>query len=170
MSYDARGDADRLAVSLHQWARLGFLRGFAGMRSDLGPKGRVVLPSAAFREAAAAAIGKPESVGEEEYGARAAYVEEVESILHSIQSDVIADHYGRANLGWAVDLAMGWLIVLFAAIAWYFVGIMHPVTISILVVLPALSVAVQLVARKKIAAAMKAFRMESSEIRMPWQD
>lgn len=170
MNYDARSDADRLAAPLLHWSRLGFLRGFAGMRSDLGPKGRVVLPSAAFHEASLRAVGDPVAVGDDEYRARLAYVNEVEAILQGIQSDVIADHYAKAKQGWAVDLAMGWLIVLLAVVSWYFFGMLHPLTISVLVVLPALSVAVQLVARHRIASAMKAFRMEASEIRMPWQE
>lgn len=168
-TFDSRADAERLAAPLRAWARLGFLRGFAGTRSDLGPKGRLVMPSAAFREAVQASLGGASPVDEHEAQARRRYVEDVETYLHDFQSNVVVDHYRKAFLGWCVDLAMGWTIVAIAVAAWYFLGIHHPATMTLLVLLSAKVVLIQVFVRRRISQAMVAFRSSSADVSLPWQ-
>lgn len=169
MKYDAERDANQLAAPLLAWQRLGFLRGFAGMRTDLGPKQPMVLPSAAFREACEHGIENPPPDNDEELRARQSYIEEMNRLLLDFQADSVREHYRKAFLGWAVDMAMGWYLVLIAGLAWYYLGIYHPLMMAVLIFIPVKAVIIHLYVRRKIAHAMKAFSASSSDVKLPWQ-
>ena len=169
MHYDASGDAERLATPLRQWAKLGFIRGLVGLRSDIGPDGRMTLPSAAFHEAAASSIGDPEQIGREEYEARRAYADAVEARLRDIQSDVIATHYRNVACGWVVDLVLGILYVLCAYLIGREFGALHVVTLAFISLIAIKTVLLQMTVRRLIKYSLATFQAESSTIRMPWQ-
>lgn len=167
MKYDAITDSERYAAPLHEWARLGYLRGFVGMQADLGPKGEVSLPSAAFHEVAFAAIYVPPGDADE-IAARTAYVEAVEANLMRIQSSVIEEHYAKASRGWITDLIIGLVTIMIFLTSWWCLGIDHPLTLAILVLTTLKTIIVQIIVRKKIVRTMKAFAAKTSDVRMPW--
>jgi hypothetical protein len=138
---------------------MGYLRGFAGMRSDLGPKGKLSLPSAAFHQAAMAALNIP-PCDEPEMSARTAYVEAVEANLMRIQSVVIEDHYSKAQ--------RGWIIVAISLIALYTLGLYHAVTISLLVLISLKTLIIQIFVRRMIVGTMIAFAAKTTDVRLPW--
>lgn len=167
MKYDPISDAERLAAPLQEWTRLGFLRGFAGMRSDLGPKGKMCLPSAAFHQAAFASLNSP--VGDaDEKAARLAYIKTVESSLTRIQTQAIDEHYAKATKGWITDLAVGLITLVICALAWWHLGLQHPLTISLVALISMKTIIIQLVVRRIIGDAMKAFAATTTDIRLPW--
>jgi hypothetical protein len=167
MTYDATADSERYAAPLREWASMGYLRGFAGMRSDLGPKGKMTLPSAAFHQAAVASLETPPA-DETEMSARREYVESVEANLMRIQSGVIADHYSKAQRGWIMDLAVGFLSAAICLIAWITLGLYHPVTISLLVLISAKTLIIQYFVRRMIIGSMGAFAAKTTDIKLPW--
>lgn len=167
MKYDPIIDSERYAAPLQEWARLGYLRGFAGMRSDLGPKGKMSLPSAAFHQAAMASIDTPPG-DPEEMRARRTYVEAVEANLMEIQSEVIDDHYAKAMRGWVMDFIVGVISLGICLLAWWQLGLYHPLTIALLVLISLKTIIIQYVVRRMIAGTMKAFAAKTSDIRLPW--
>jgi len=167
MKYDALADAEHYAAPLHEWARLGYLRGFVGMQADLGPKGEVSLPSAAFHQAAAEALHEPEGDAEE-VAARLAYVEAVEANLMRIQSSVIEQHYAKAKRGWITDAIIGLATIAVFLSMWWYLGIDHPLTLTILVLTALKTFIVQIIVRKKIVRTMKAFATKTSDVKLPW--
>jgi hypothetical protein len=146
---------------------MGYLRGFAGMRSDLGPKGKLSLPSAAFHQAAMAALNIP-PCDEPEMSARTAYVEAVEANLMRIQSVVIEDHYSKAQRGWIMDFVVGVLSVAISLIALYTLGLYHAVTISLLVLISLKTLIIQIFVRRMIVGTMIAFAAKTTDVRLPW--
>lgn len=169
MGYDARDDALALAKPLRTWARMGFLRGFVGMRRDLGPSGRMVLPSTAFYEAAMAGLADPLPANAAEASARLAYVEEVEGMLQALQTSLVHEHYRKALHGRIVDIAVGFLSAVLVGLSWVELGIEHPVTVGILLILSAKAILIHIFIRRMVSGAMGAFLASASDVRLPWR-
>lgn len=167
MDYDAERDAEELASPMRRWARIGFMRGFAGIRAEVLPKGKVSLPSAAFHAAATKGI---EEVGEEEAARRHAYISAVESKLRKVQATSIQDHFVKATLGQVADIAIGILVLSLTIGLIARFGPFHPVTFVFLVLFAMKLGFMQLSARRFLKAADEAFNQQAEDIRLPWSD
>jgi hypothetical protein len=47
-NYDSDIIVEQLSAPMKKWAKMGFMRGFVGLRTEALPKGKMVLPSAAL--------------------------------------------------------------------------------------------------------------------------
>lgn len=164
--YDAAGDAERLAAPMRKWARIGFMRGFSGIRGEVLPKGKMKLPSAAFHEAASKDI--PEGATDDENLARIAYVEAVEARLREVQAKAINDHFRKAALGQAADVAVGLLFLGLGIGLIVRVGPYHPVTLVLIGLFAVKLLFMHLSVRRLLRIAQAAFKTQADDIVMPW--
>lgn len=166
VAYDAEMDAEKLSVPMKKWARMGFLRGFAGVRGEVLPKGKMSLPSAAFHEAATRGlqdIGNPD-----EFERRHVYISAVESKLREVQAEAISDHFRKAALGRAADFALGFMVIALTAGLIVRLGAFHPLTFVFLILFAAKLLFMHLSVRGMLNAANAAFKTQASEVRLPW--
>lgn len=167
MEYDAVKDAEELAEPMRRWARIGFMKGFAGVRTEVLPKGRVSLPSAAFHDAATKGL---DEVEEEEAARRRAYIAAVEARLREVQAQSIQQHYARSVMGRIADFALGLMVVALAVGLIFRFGAFHPVTLAFLVLFAAKLAFMQVSVRRFLKVADEAFNQQADRIRLPWRD
>lgn len=166
--YDAGADAERLLVTIRKWAGMGFLRGFAGIRQEILPKGKMSLPSAAFHEAAVA--GLDELTDEAEVARRRAYIDEVESKLRETQASAINEHFRKAALGQVADAALGFFVIALTIGLLWRVGPFNPLTFVFLILFAAKLAFMHFTVRKMLNAATKAFKSHPDDIVLPWKN
>jgi len=167
VEYDAENDAEKLSEPMRKWAQVGFMKGFAGVRGEVLPKGRVSLPSAAFHDAATEGL---DQVSPEEAERRKAYIAAVEARLREVQAKSIQDHFMRAAWGRVADLAVGVLVVVLTIGLIVRVGAFHPVTFVFLVLFAAKLAFMQLSVRRFLKVADEAFNQQADRIRLPWKE
>jgi hypothetical protein len=165
--YDAKGDAALFAESLRSWAKLGFWRGFAGVRSEIIPGGKMTLPSQAFHKKANEflELGSPDA---EELKRREYYMDEVIAMLTSHQQHYIDQHYKRFILGHIVDVIVGLVVIALMAGLFYTYGPFHPVPLSLVGLLGVKLIFLFLSVRRMIKIAQNTFTSKAAMIRIPW--
>lgn len=165
--YDAKKDIGILSENMRKWASLGFMRGFAGLRSELFPIGQTTLASAAFLEVAQHQMtaGSPDV---DEQARRKAYIEAVEGGLRECQVDSVHRHHLHAILGQIADLlmAMALLAIIFGLI--YVKGAFHPLTLTFISLLAVKILFMHWTIRKIVNVAKAAFMTNSDDIKLPW--
>jgi hypothetical protein len=165
--YDARKDATALAQPLRKWARIGFLRGFAGISKEILPLGEMVLPSRAFSEVAWESLHATPA-GTPEYEARQRYVMEVEEILVDYQTTCVESHIRNFFYGKLCDFLMA---VLFASLMIGLVlevGAFSGLTLCLFALIFVKIFFLQVSVRRAIGIAQSAFRFSRDDIRLPW--
>jgi hypothetical protein len=167
INYDAKVDAALFAESLRSWAKLGFWRGFAGVRSEIIPGGKMTLPSTAFHRKAMEILetGSPTDL---ELERRRQYVSEVSTILLEQQSFYIDQHYKRFILGHVVDVIVGLAVVALMAGLFYTYGPFHPVPLSLVGLMGVKLIFLFLSVRRMIKIAQNTFTSKAAMIRIPW--
>lgn len=166
--YDAKTDAASFVGSLRSWAKLGFLRGFAGVRGEIIPGGKMTLPSSAFHRKATESleVGSPDA---DELQRRKQYMVEVSALLSEHQSFYIDQHYKRFILGHVVDIAVGLVVVGLMAGLFYTFGPFHPVPLSLAALLGVKLIFLFLSVRRMIKIAQHTFTSKAAMIRIPWE-
>lgn len=166
-AYDAEGDARRLSVPIRKWKGMGFLRGFAGIRQEVLPKGKMSLPSAAFHEAAVEGLV---DVGDEaERKRRNAYIAAVEARLRETQAEAIAGHFRMAALGRIADVALGLFVIALTAGLVVRFGPFHPLTFVFLLLFAGKLAFMHFSVVKMLKEANVAFLSDPSQIPLPWR-
>lgn len=165
--YDAMEDATALAAPLRKWARIGFLRGFSGIRKEILPMGEMVLPSKAFAEVAWESL---DSIPHEsaEYEKRHRYVLEVEEILRQRQTQFVEDHYRNSVLGHVCDFLLALVFMALMAALIMTVGPFSSLTLSLLSLIGIKILFLQISVRRAIGIAQAAFKVSRDDIRLPW--
>ena len=165
--YNSDDIVSQLSVPMQKWAAMGFMRGFAGIRSEVLPKGKMILPSAAFTEIAKNAVsdGNP---SEEELEIRKAYVADVDLKLRQMQGDAINKHFKFAAIGQLFDIGMAVGILALIAGLLIRVGPMHPLTMSLIFLLAVKLLFVRHSAKRVLNIAQVAFKSKADKIRLPW--
>ncbi|MBY3432834.1 hypothetical protein HFN89_01420 [Rhizobium laguerreae] len=165
--YDAQGDATALAAPLLKWARIGFLRGFSGVRKEILPVGAMVLPSKAFGDVAWESLGSLPHEGEE-YEERHRYILEVEEILRQRQSQFVEDHYRNSVWGHVCDFLMALVFVGLMIGLLRTVGPYSPLTIGLLSLIGIKILFLHVSVRRAIRIAQSAFQFSRDDIKLPW--
>lgn len=165
-AYDAEGDAWRISASMRKWKSIGFLRGFAGIREEVLPKGKMSLPSAAFHEAASEGLDGIEDTAEQ--GRRKAYIATVESRLREIQAEAISGHFRMAALGRMADMALGLFVIGLTAGLLIRLGPFDPLTFAFLVLFAAKLGFMHISVVRMLRKANVAFLVDPSQIALPW--
>lgn len=165
--YDSRRDAALLAAPLGKWARIGFLRGFAGIRKEILPVGAMALPSKVFAEVAYESL---ETVPREseEYAARLAYINEVEEILRGKQNEFVENHYVNSIWGHVGDFVTA---VMFVALGWALIATVGPfdhLTLFLLALMGIKIMFLQVSVHRAIGIAQQAFQTRREQIVLPW--
>lgn len=167
LEFDAEKDADALGAPLAKWARLGFMRGFSGIRKEVLPEGAMTLPSKAFGEAAASSmsvIGLPEG----ERTRREAYVEDVQERLRVLQNGYIQAHYRNSLWGHVADFVMALLIVaLTVTLLWEF-GVFSHYALFLVFLLAAKTIFLRVSVIRAFKIAQTAFKTNPASIVLPW--
>ncbi|MCS4088416.1 hypothetical protein [Rhizobium sp. BK176] len=165
--YDAMGDATTLAAPLRKWARIGFLRGFSGVRKEILPMGAMILPSKAFGDVAWESLNSISHEGEE-YEARHRYVLEVEEILRQRQSQFVEDHYRNSVWGHICDFLLALVFVGLMIGLLTSVGPLSPLTIGLLSLIGIKIIFLHVSVRRAIRIAQSAFQFSRDDIKLPW--
>jgi hypothetical protein len=165
--YDAKTDAALFAESLRAWAKLGFLRGFAGVRSEIIPGGKMTLPTAAFHRIATESLeeGAPDKV---EIERRRLYISDVSTMLSEHQSFYIDQHYKGFILGHVVDIVVGLAVIAIMAGLFYTYGPFHPIPLALVGLLGVKLIFLFLSVRRMIKIAQNTFTSKAAMIRIPW--
>lgn len=166
--YDAKTDAALFAESLRAWAKLGFWRGFAGIRSEIIPGGQMTLPSAAFYKKATEILGENDP-DETELEIRKIYIENVLSRLSEHQSSYIDQHYKGFIIGHIVDIAVGLTVIALMTGLFYTYGPFHPVPLSLVGLLGIKLIFLFVSVRRMIKIAQNTFTSKAAMIRIPWE-
>lgn len=167
MEYNAEKDAEKLSEPMRRWARIGFMRGFAGIRGEMLPRGKVSLPSAAFHAAATQGI---DEVGEEEAARRRIYIAVVEARLREVQAESIHDHFMKAAWGQIADFGVGVLVVVLTVGLLVRVGPFEPITFAFLLLFALKLGFMQLSVRRFVKVAEEAFNHQADRVRLPWRN
>lgn len=157
----------QLSAPMKKWAEMGFMRGFAGVRTEVLPKGKMVLPSAAFNELAKRSLREGEP-NPEEFEIRTAYVAEVDQKLREMQGEAINRHFKFAAIGQMVDIGMALGILALIAGLLIRVGPFHPLTMALIFLLAIKLLFVRHSARRLLNIAQDAFKAKADKIRLPW--
>lgn len=165
--YDARGDAARYAANLRRWASSGFVRGLAGMRSEVLPAGAMQPPSEAFHEFATAALAEDTSTGDHRF-ARETYLSDVEDLLSDVQQEAIEHHHHLALWGYLADIAISLASIVAAFVIVMTFGVFHPVTAVFLVTTATLFFMLSFAARRVVTLSRLVFHAESATFSLPW--
>ncbi|MDW9481771.1 hypothetical protein GOB57_24285 [Sinorhizobium meliloti] len=165
--YDAMGDANALAAPLSKWARIGFLRGFSGIRKEILPMGEMVLPSKAFSGVAWESL---ESIphGGAEYEARHRYILEVEEILLQKQTQFVEDHYRNSMWGHVCDFVLALVFVVLMVALLMTVGPFSSLTLVLLALIGIKILFLQISVRRAIGIAQAAFQFSRDDVVLPW--
>ena len=165
--YDSQADAALFAESLRSWAKLGFWRGFAGVRSEIIPGGQLTLPSVAFDKKAREIleIGSPDGV---ELKKRENYIDEVIATLSLHQQQYIDQHYKRFIMGHIVDVVVGLVMIALMAGLFYTYGPFHPIPLSLVGLLGLKLIFLFVSVRRMIKIAQNTFTSKAAMIRIPW--
>jgi hypothetical protein len=165
--YDALGDATALAAPLRKWARIGFLRGFSGIRKEIVPIGEMTLPSKAFSEVAWESLA---SIPHEdpEYEARHQYIMAVEEILRQRQTQFVEDHYRNSVWGHVCDFILAFVFVGLMVGLLMTVGPFSSLTLVLLMLIGIKIVFLQISVRRAIGIAQSAFKFSKDDIVLPW--
>ena len=166
--YDAQGDAVALSAPLRKWARIGFLRGFSGVRKEILPVGEMVLPSKAFSEVAWENLA---SIPHEtpEYAERHRYVMEVEEILRQRQTQFVEDHLRSSMWGHVCDFLLALLFLGLMAGLMFTVGPYSHLTLSLLGLIAMKILFLQISVRRAIGIAQSAFQFSREDVKLPWE-
>lgn len=165
--YDSHADAALFAESLRSWAKLGFWRGFAGVRSEIIPGGQLTLPSVAFDKKAREILetGSPDA---DERKRREDYIDEVIAMLSLHQQHYIDQHYKRFILGHIVDVIVGLVVIALMSGLFYTYGPFHPVPLSLVGLLGLKLIFLFVSVRRMIKIAQNTFTSKAAMIRIPW--
>nr|WP_250808363.1 hypothetical protein [Neorhizobium tomejilense] len=165
--YDAQKDAAALAAPLKKWARLGFLRGFSGIRKEMLPLGQMSLPSKAFSEVAWESLSATPA-DTPEYKERHRYVMEVEEILAQRQTRFVEDHIRNFFLGKLCDIFMA---LVFAALMIGLVlqvGAFSGLTLCLFALIFVKIFYLHVSVRRALGIAQAAFQCSRDDVRLPW--
>ncbi|TLX16637.1 hypothetical protein [Rhizobium sp. MHM7A] len=165
--YDSKADAALFAESLRSWAKLGFWRGFAGVRSEIIPGGKITLPSVAFHKKATEIL-ELNSPDAEELKRREYYIDEVMAMLSLHQQHYIDQHYKRSILGHIVDVIVGLVMVALMGGLFYTYGPFHPVPLSLVGLMGVKLIFLFVSVRRMIKIAQNTFTSKAAMIRIPW--
>jgi hypothetical protein len=167
INYDSQADAALFAESLRSWARLGFWRGFAGVRGEIIPGGQLTLPSVAFDKKAREIIefNSPDAV---ERKKREDYIDEVIAMLSLHQQHYIDQHYTRFILGHIMDVIVGLVMIALMSGLFYTYGPFHPVPLSLVGLMGAKLIFLFVSVRRMIKIAQNTFTSNAAMIRIPW--
>lgn len=165
--YDAERDAARFATPLRNWARVGFLRGFSGMRNAIIPQGEVSLPSAVFNEIAHQHLRDGEA-SDDEVAKRSRYIDEVTNILTEMQGHYIELHYRRSIQGHLVDFVSALLFVGLMGGLIYQYGPYHPIPLTLIGLLASKMIFLWISVRRMVGIAQKTFNRDTHSIKLPW--
>lgn len=165
--YDSDEIVSQLSAPMKKWAAMGFMRGFAGLRTEALPKGKMVLPSAAFNEIAQQTLKEGDPT-DEEIQVRKTYVAEVDQKLREMQGEAINRHFKFAAIGQSVDIMMAIAIVALVVGLLVRVGAYHPLTISLIFLLAVKLLFVRHSAKRVLNIAQAAFKSKADQIRLPW--
>lgn len=166
-AYNARADAAAIGVALEKWARIGFLRGFAGVRSSIIPEGQMKLPSAVFHELAIKNL-ENDLGSEEEKRRRVRYIDEVTAYLTNQQSYYIEEHYKKSVWGHLMDFVSASIFVVLGGLLIYQFGPFHPVTLVLIGLFGVKLLFLWASVRRMISIAQNAFNHDAEKIRLPW--
>lgn len=167
--YDAQRDAAILVAPMRRWARIGFLRGFSGIRKEILPEGEMVLPSKAFSDVAWESLAEVSETSPE-YAERHRYIMEVEEILRQRQTQFVENHLRNSMLGHVCDfllalLLLGLMIALMVA-----VGPFSALTLSLFGLIGIKILFLQVSVRRAIDIAQAAFKFSREDVKLPWVD
>jgi hypothetical protein len=165
--YDAKGDANALAAPLRKWARIGFLRGFSGVRREILPMGAMVLPSKAFSEVAWESLEQTPS-DTPEYEERHRYILDVEEILRQRQTQFVEDHYRNSVWGHVCDFLLAMLFAVLMVELLLTVGPLSVLTLVLLALIGVKIVFLHVSVRRAIRIAQSAFQVSHEDIKLPW--
>lgn len=165
--YDAMGDATALAAPLRKWARIGFLRGFSGIRKEILPMGEMVLPSKAFSEVAWESLATIPHEGPE-YEARHGYIIAVEEILRQRQTQFVEDHYRNSVWGHVCDFLLALVFIGLMVALLMTVGPFSSLTLILLSLIGVKIFFLQISVRRAIGIAQSAFKFSKEDIKLPW--
>jgi hypothetical protein len=166
-NYDSDIIVEQLSAPMKKWAKMGFMRGFVGLRTEALPKGKMVLPSAAFNEVALKAIdeGKPTY---EEMTLRTRFVAEVDQKLREMQGEAINRHFKFATIGQFVDIVMAIGITILIVGLLIRVGPYHPITMALVPLFGVKLLFVRHSAKRVLNIAQQAFKSKADQIGLPW--
>lgn len=158
---------ERLSAPINKWARMGFLRGFCGMRTEALPAGRMTLPSAAFNDIATRCLlhGAPD---EEETEVRKRFILDVDEDLRAAQSSAIKKHFKYAAIGQIFDIIMAISIIAIFIGLVVNVGVFEPLAFMLILLLSISLIALRISANRVVKVAEQAFKVQADDIRLPW--
>lgn len=168
-AYDARSDATRYAANLRRWASSGFVRGLAGMRSEVLPAGAMQLPSEAFHEFATKTMTDDVSVGDER-SAREAYLSDVEDMLSEAQQGAIEQHHVLSLWGYLADITISLVSIAVGFVTVLTFGVFHPVTAVFLVATGTAFFMLSFAAKRVVTLSRLVFHAETATFSLPWDD
>lgn len=167
IKYDSDHIVSQLSAPMKKWAEMGFMRGFVGLKTEALPKGKMVLPSAAFNEVASKFIGNGMPTNEE-LALRKKFIAEVDQKLREMQGDAINRHFKFATIGQFVDILMALVITMLIIGLLIRVGPYHPVTMGLITLLGVKLLFVRHSAKRVLDLAQSAFKSKADQIRLPW--
>lgn len=166
--YDAMADANALAAPLRKWARIGFLRGFSGVRKEILPMGQMVLPSKAFSVVAWESLdATPRDTPE--YDERHRYILELEEILRQKQTQFVEDHYRNSVWGHICDFLLALVFVVLMIALMVKVGPFSSLTLALLALIGIKILFLQVSVRRAIRIAQDAFQFSLENVKLPWE-
>lgn len=166
--YNADLDIEKLSKNISKWGTIGFLRGFAGVRAEVLPKGKMNLPSAAFYEAALKMLNIGDPCDQErEY--RVQYINTVEARLREIQAKAINEHFAKATYGQILDGVLALFILFLATSLILSVGGTHWITMLLIFLMAIKLLYMRWAVKRMLAISQEAFKAKVDDIKVPWQ-